>query len=197
MSEQVVDRYQAALAALADDAERRCLALLAAYDAGQITYDDLVQWLAVEVGRANAAAYGFADAAVASQVELAVGAPTSTTGIYAPDEDADRLVQAVTTLLADQALDTSMQVARLARAEPFSAGQHASVAAMREHKLVQGWVRQMDGDPCQLCQWWSRNGRVWPKAHPFQRHPGCNCQPRVVARERIQSTEHTRRLSNA
>lgn len=90
--------------------------------------------------------------------------------------------------------DASMRLERLARAEVMSTAQTATTAAMRDQQAVEGWVRHMDDDPCQLCRWWWREGRVWPKAHPFQSHPGCNCQPKIVVTDHIQSTEYTRRL---
>lgn len=193
MSEVVVAEFQRLTSRLADDAERKCLRLLAAYEAGQLSGEDLMIWLAVEIGRANAGAYGVADSTVSAQLEAATGQPVPLVGIGAPDDDTDRLVQAVTTLLSDP-VDLSMRVARLARAEPYAAAQHAAVAAMGQHEMVEGWTRQMDGDPCELCRWWWREGRVWPKAHPFQRHTGCNCQPRIVLRQDIQSTGYTRRI---
>lgn len=86
------------------------------------------------------------------------------------------------------------QVARLARCEPLEAAQQASHDAMQRQPLVEGWIRHMDADPCQLCVWWWREGRVWPKAHPMPTHKGCNCQPEVVLRQSIKSTQFTRRL---
>lgn len=87
------------------------------------------------------------------------------------------------------------QVARLARCEPLEAAQKASHDAMQQQPLVEGWIRHMDANPCQLCVWWWREGRVWPKAHPMPTHKGCNCQPKVVLREHIQSTGYTRQIS--
>ena len=88
--------------------------------------------------------------------------------------------------------DAAMRLERLARAEPFEAAQQATTEAMQRHNLVEGWTRQMDANPCQLCKWWWREGRVWPKVHPFQRHKGCNCQPRVVVKRHIDSTGFSR-----
>lgn len=193
MSEIVVERFQAMTAGLADATERSVLQVLAAFQAGEIGADDLTQWVAVLVGRANGIAVGLADSSLSAQIEDLTGSPTPPTGIP-PVDDAGRLAEAVTTILADAGTDTVMQFSRLARAEPIAASQRASVEAMAHHDLVEGWTRQMDGDPCELCRWWSRNGRVWPKNHPFQRHPGCNCQPRVVLQQNIQSTEYTRRM---
>ena len=87
-----------------------------------------------------------------------------------------------------------MRLERLARSEVFEAAQQATHDAMQKQPLVEGWVRHMDADPCQLCRWWWRDGRIWPKAHPMPRHKGCNCQPKVVLAQDIQSTAFTRRL---
>ena len=93
-------------------------------------------------------------------------------------------MQGVTTILSELVEDVATRLARLARAEPLEAAHQGTNAAMQEQPLVEGWVRQFDADPCQLCVWWWREGRVWPKEHPMPRHKGCNCQPRVVlARE--------------
>lgn len=83
---------------------------------------------------------------------------------------------------------------RLARAEPLDSAQRFSMDAIKKQRHVEGWTRQMDADPCQLCKWWWREGRIWPKEHPFQRHKGCNCQPKIVVAEHIQSTGFTRKL---
>lgn len=90
--------------------------------------------------------------------------------------------------------DAGMRLGRLARAEPLETAQRAASEAMQTQTMVEGWVRQFDAVPCQLCVWWWREGRIWPKAHPFQTHKGCNCQPRVVFAEHIQSTGFTRAL---
>lgn len=95
----------------------------------------------------------------------------------------------------DQSDPAESRIARLARAEPLEAAQQATHEAMQQQPLVEGWIRQMDADPCQLCRWWWREGRVWPKAHPMPRHTGCNCQPKVVVAQFIKSTQFTRQLA--
>ncbi|ETZ44227.1 hypothetical protein L837_4353 [Mycobacterium avium MAV_061107_1842] len=76
----------------------------------------------------------------------------------------------------------------------MEAAQNATIDAIQQQPLVEGWTRAMDADPCQLCRWWWREGRIWPKEHPFQSHKGCNCAPKVVLAENIESTMYTRRL---
>lgn len=207
----VVDDYQARTEGLAEGAAIRVAGVYAMLQAGQLTLDEAQQLIAATVNAANAASFSLADAYIAMQIERATGTPTPTTGVL-PLDDVERLIQAVHTIFEDMvqqadahiAATTSpaadpvhtagMRLERLARSEPLESGQKASVAAMTEQPLVEGWTRQMDADPCQLCQWWSRGGRVWPKDHPFQSHKGCNCQPKVVFAEHIRSTGFTRQL---
>lgn len=69
---------------------------------------------------------------------------------------------------------------RLARSETSEAAQRAAQDAMRGDGRFEGWRRELNGDACQLCTWWWRNGRVWPKTYSMPRHPGCDCWPRPV-----------------
>jgi hypothetical protein len=203
-----VDRYQASTETLAAAAQSQALAVYTAYQAGRLTRDQAVTLIAAAVNQSNAAAVSLADAGVSVQIEHATGQPTPATGIF-PTDDADRLEKAVHTIFdedqpaAGEAApegeqppppDTQMRIERLAHAEPLEAAQNATVDAIQQQPLVEGWTRQMDADPCQLCRWWWREGRIWPKDHPFQSHKGCNCTPKVVLAENIESTMYTRRL---
>ena len=86
-------------------------------------------------------------------------------------------------------------IARLARAETFTAGQSAYSDGIASSPHTKGWIRGLEPDACQLCRWWWREGRVWPKAHPMPTHKGCTCSPIPVVRAGIKSTGHTRRLA--
>jgi hypothetical protein len=186
-------------------AQAEVAAIWAAVIAESITASAATALIAGAINRANATAVGLADLFLSVQIETATGTPAPTTGI-APRDDSTRLMKAVNTILQsradlpttgeDSADDEEVQTRldRLARSEPLETSQQAVGEAMQKQDLIEGWTRQMDADPCQLCQWWWREGRIWPKAHPFQSHKGCNCQPKVVLAEHIQSTVFTRRL---
>ncbi|KAA1248796.1 hypothetical protein F0Q45_18615 [Mycobacterium simiae] len=208
----VVDDYQARTAGLADSAAVRVAGVYAALRAGHLTADEAQQLIAATVNAANAASFSLADAYIAMQIEQATGTPTPTTGVL-PLDELERLLLAVHTIfegLVQQAEahiaasqrhegtadphTAEMRLERLARSEPLETGQKASVAAMTAQPMVEGWTRQLDADPCQLCRWWWRDGRIWPKDHPFPSHKGCNCQPKIVLAESIQSTQFTRQL---
>jgi hypothetical protein len=200
---EIVANYQGHTERLVSTTQRRVAAVWAAFDAGQITGAEAQQLIAAIVNHSNASAVGMADRFIADQIEAAAGVPVPALG-HPPADDLDRLHDAVATVLkaapAWQPGDTdspSMRLHRLARSEPLHAGHRSAETAMRSHDAVKGWRRSMDGDACQLCQWWSRDGRIWPDAHPFQSHQGCNCQPEAVMAERIASTGYTRRLEHA
>jgi hypothetical protein len=197
MSEIVVYEFQERMLGAADATERRVLELWEQFVRGEISEGDLRMMVATVVTRANSAVVGVADASVSAQIEALTGTATPPTGVAPtdPTDDMARLLAAVETIqYATNSVDIAMQLGRLARAEPIATAQRAAVEAMGHQQMVEGWVRQMDGNPCQLCKWWSRDGRVWPKVHPFQRHPGCNCQPRVVLSGTVKPTEYTRRI---
>src|SRR5699024_7495195 len=90
--------------------------------------------------------------------------------------DGPRLGAAVSTALAGD-LDAAMQLGRLAGNEPLDAANDAFADGMRRDKRVKGWVRGLDSDPCELCVWWWREGRIWQPDHTMPRHVGCVCSP--------------------
>ncbi|MFY9922287.1 MAG: hypothetical protein WAL26_28460 [Mycobacterium sp.] len=114
------------LGRLAEDTERRVLSAYAVARMGRLPAADTAPVIAVIVNRANAAATALADAWLAVQIEQLTGAPVPTFGITATD-DAERLSSAVATILASDA-DTTMQLSRMARAEPLDAAQRATAA---------------------------------------------------------------------
>uniref|UniRef100_A0A5Q5BLF3 Phage head morphogenesis domain-containing protein n=2 Tax=unclassified Mycobacterium TaxID=2642494 RepID=A0A5Q5BLF3_MYCSS len=187
-----VDLYQLDTGRLSEGTERAVLGVYAQWVTGELDYDTAAVVIAGIINRANAAATAVADSWLAVQIEQQARLPVPTVGIV-PADDSDRLLRAATTVLDDRETG-EMRLARLGRAEPLEAAHQATTEAIRHQPLVEGWTRAMDGDPCQLCRWWWRQGRTWPKAHPFQRHKGCNCQPRIVVAENIQSTGYTRQL---
>lgn len=197
-----VEDFQAETERLADTVRQHVLALYAAYLAGEITDTDVVPLIAAAINQATSLAVAMGDVWLVAQIEEQTGIAALATGVT-PTDDGERLVKAVDTVLAER--DTAslsnlepdnavMRLDRLARSETFEAAQTGTWEAIQRQPLVHGWVRQSEGQWCQLCEWWSRDGRVWPKAHPFQRHKGCNCQPRIVLADNIKSTGYTRRL---
>lgn len=191
----VVDTWQTATEHLAGDTQRKVAAVYAALQDGQVSRREAEQLIAAIINHANASSVALAEAGIIWQVQEVAAIPVPALGV-APLDDHSKLVTAARTVLAASAVDDDplMRLQRLARSEPLHAGHRAASEVMSRHKAVEGWTRQMEAGACQLCRWWWRDGRVWPAAHPFQSHQGCNCQPKVVVAEHIKSTGYTRRL---
>ena len=188
--------FRAALDGIAADNEDHALAVYAAYQAGSIASDFTTVSIAARISQGNAAAVAVADSYVQQAIEE-LGAPALTTGVL-PEDDLERLTKAVDTILTEPSEDTpETRLTRLSTAEPFATGQRAAVDAMTRQSLVEGWVRHFESaNPCQLCVWIWREGRVWPSNHPFQvMHPGDKCVPKVVLRTNIEPTRFTERLA--
>jgi hypothetical protein len=182
---ELIDRYQGRNERLVSSTQRRVAAVFAAYESGQITNAEARTLIASILHHANGAAVGMADRFIADQIEKAARVPVPALG-HAPERGLGRLHDAVGTILAEaagwQAGDTDsplMRLRRLGRSEPLHHGHKSASVAMKRHKAVRGWVRAMDANACQLCEWWYRDGQIWSDDTPFQSHPGCNCQAEI------------------
>ncbi|WP_157851082.1 hypothetical protein [Gordonia phthalatica] len=146
------------------------------------------------IAEANGRARNLADMAMAAQMMIELGEPLPVQGVDHPDEIPRLMKAANTTLTVAETSEVSEAiVARLARSEPLEAAANAAQDAMVRSGLTKGWIRQKSADACQLCEWWWREGRVWPAEHPFQHHKGCTCSPKPVLREGIKETMKTAR----
>lgn len=211
---------QAQAIALAEDTAATVAQFYTRYVESEIAKDAAILLIAAAINRANAAGVALGDAGIARQIEELSGQPTPTLGLLAVDES-QRLLTATTTVL-DGLPDTETaektespsgstvepstgvsredrartRLERLGRSEPLEQVAKSATHAMQRQPLVEGWVRHMEPDACELCRWIWRNGRVWPKEHPFQvMHHNDACTPRVVLRRNIESTGHTRKLA--
>jgi hypothetical protein len=168
--------YRDTLLRLSGRSEEQATALFAAWQAGKVDDDTFVALLAAIVAAANNQATALADLSLATAVTVALRRPVVPLGIAPPAEDPERLRKAATTLLTVKNL-TPERVARLARAEPLETAARAYSAGMARSPHVRGWRRGLSGSACQLCEWWSRGGQLWPADHPMPTHKGCSCSP--------------------
>lgn len=67
----------------------------------------------------------------------------------------------------------ALRIARLARAEPHNTAQEVTGELVKN--TANGWIRALNPGACELCRYWSRDGRVWPAAHSMPTHKGCTC----------------------
>lgn len=189
--------YRDELLALGERSEKALVEIYRRYAQGLIDRETAVTIIADLLGAANSQAAALADVALAAQLMVDVQQPVATAGIVRPISDTERLAKAAGTLLtvADASDVPEAIVARIARAEPYEASQRAFTEAVEKSGLTRGWIRGLEPDACQLCRWWWRDGRVWPKGHRMPTHTGCACTPIPVVRDDIPHTGHTRKLA--
>ena len=182
--------YQDELVALADNNDAQVQAVYRRYLSRELTTEDAIVLMAAAIAQANARAYALADLALAASIMVGTGTPATVVGVLPPVDHSARLVKAARTVLgvAEASEVPDAIVSRLARSERLESATRAFGEAMPQQPLVKGWVRHLDADPCQLCRWWWREGRVWPANHPMPRHKGCECVQRPVLARNTQST---------
>ncbi|NNH69175.1 hypothetical protein HLB23_04705 [Nocardia uniformis] len=191
--------YRDELKALGKAAGEAAVNIYSRFTAGQLSRDETVEALARLIASANSRAATLADTALAVDLMKQLGTAVPTQGITRPEGDIARLRKASSTVLekANASPVPEAIIARLARSEALTAAAEAFSEAMRKNRKVKGWVRGVSPNGCQLCEWWWREGRVWPANHPMPTHKGCTCAPKPVVRKSIASTIKTRRMNNA
>ena len=111
-----------------------------------------------------------------------------------PNTRPNKISQALQTVIDGEPEQIEQRLARLGYVLPIDETHAGYAAALQDDDLATGWTRLLDAEGCQLCEWWSRDGRVWPKRHPMPRHKGCKCQQLPAYHEAASSTEYTRKL---
>lgn len=180
--------YKDLVSRIGEASAARVVAIWKSYTEGDLTHDEAVDLIALTVASANERATVLADLGLAATLTLATRTPVTPSGVTRPLGDRARLAQAARTLLAVTGVSEE-RVARLGRSEPLNAAQKARGDAMASSELVEGWTRGLDGKPCQLCKWWGRDGRVFPKDHNMPRHKGCTCTQNPVLIERVKPVQ--------
>lgn len=183
MTEPELNPLALRLAELADRTAAQVLAILEQVAQGLVSLDAVPELAAVvaELGGVQAAALTTAELELV--ISSAVGRPVS---LPEPGSfvDGQKIQAAAATVVAGPADELEQRLARLARSVVARAGQDAREQGIRSSPAVEGWTRGLDSKSCELCGWWWREGRVWPKSHHMPRHPGCTCvQVPVIARD--------------
>lgn len=177
MTELVVHPLALRLGELGERTARQVLDLLDQMHAGTILPAQLAELAAVLVKLGGDQAAGMVVGDLVRDLELAGarGRQLPPVAGITGHVQAPAVQQAVATVMAGDELAQRARLERLARSAVARAGQDARGEAIRQAPAVAGWTRGVDSDSCQLCRWWWREGRVWPKTHHMPRHPGCTC----------------------
>lgn len=104
------------------------------------------------------------------------------------------VAKSLETILKSDPETVETKLARLGHNMPMETAQETWQVQLQSDTAVEGWSRGMNDDACQLCQWWYRDGRVWPKEHNFQTHSGCKCQQVPEWSKNVTETKYTRAL---
>lgn len=174
--------YQGGVAKIRATAEKQVLEAYRWYGLGRITQPQFVQLASALVAQANNTATALADLSLSAELVSVTGTAHTAAGTLPKAYDQKRLAKGITTLLDDVAAgdDITDRLKRFASSEPLTAATNTFSEGVSSSSTVEGWVRQMDGDPCQLCRWWWREGQVWNKDTRMQHHKGCACTQRIV-----------------
>ncbi|MGO4491146.1 hypothetical protein AB4Y86_03485 [Arthrobacter sp. 2YAF22_2] len=189
--------YEDTIKGLGAGAESIILQLWQAVQDGRLGLDDFHDIAAQAIALANQQGRAAAELALSGFLTAATGEVVIPgTILVAAADDTARLAKAMQTITASK-LDTIMQLARIAKSEPMEAAARQFSEGIARSPKTTGWVRGLEGDACQLCTWWWREGQVWPKDHPMPTHKGCACTPIPTVSTDIQSTGYTRKLAAA
>lgn len=179
--------YQTTVTQIRNSTDRQVLEAWRQYGLGRISQPQFVQLAAAIVATANGAAVAVADLALSAELVRVTGTTYAPIGMLPTAYDQPRLEKGIASLLKDAKAgdDITDRLTRFARSEPLTAANDAYSKAVSTSTPVAGWVRQMDSDPCQLCRWWWREGRVWPSSYKMPHHKGCSCTQRIVVADKI------------
>lgn len=177
MTAPVVHPLTVQLHELGERTARQVLALLDQLDTGALRLAQVPELAAVlvKLGADQAAALGVSELV---QQMAAAGVPPGRLPSVADVTAYTSLANAETaaaTVVAGPREQVATRLSRLARGAVARGAQDAREATLQRSELVTGWTRGVDSTSCQLCVWWWREGRVWPKSHHMPRHPGCTC----------------------
>jgi len=169
---------------LADGTADRVVAIVASWQDGDLTEEEATALIVAVIEAGHAQATVLADAGLAADLTVTTGTLVAPVALVAASQ-AVRLRKAATTLLAavEDTPDPQARARRLGRSEPLTRAAEARGEAIAAQPEVTGWVRQLNGEACQLCVWWSRDGRGWPADHPMPTHPGCTCTQQPITRK--------------
>ena len=185
MTEPVVHPLTVQLHELGERTARQVLALLDQLDAGSLQLAQVPELAAVlvKLGADQAAALAVSEL-VQDMADAGVppGRLPSVSGVTAHTSLANAEMAAAT-VVAGPREQMATRLARLSRGAVARGAQDARESTMQRSEFVEGWTRGVDSTSCQLCVWWWREGRVWPKTHHMPRHPGCTCVqvPKLVS----------------
>lgn len=179
-----MEQTQASSLRLAEATEDRISQLWNLHEAGHLSLSDFRAAATSIVAQANTAGVQLADIGLAAEVTRQLRQPASPLGLRPsavqvnPDRivhDIDRILDEIPSTIdpADLPASRRERLGAWARTEPLLTVATATQAGMVA-RGAEGWVRQLDADPCQRCIGWADGVVRAPTTH-MKRHNGCGC----------------------
>lgn len=191
-------RFEDMLERLGTQGRDAVLSTYQLYEAGLIDSDTFIEVASELLQHINerSAVFGQASYAQVRAILLDTAAELPATVTPSASTSSGALSQSLQTILEGDSDKIVGRLERLGYVLPIESTQDSYSAALADDSLVEGWQRGLNSDACQLCRWWSRDGRIWPKVQPFQTHKGCKCQqvPKVALSEDVPVTALERKI---
>lgn len=168
-------KFEQILSNLSAGSSKSAAQVMAQLARGQLTQAMASELLGVVVATASAQGVAAAELVAAAWTDsLVTGAAAVPRAAVAVRLDDSRLAGAVGQIFDGDEDKVLARVLRLAESEPVQAAQQAMGAAIKSNG-AEGWRRGLNEGACQLCEWWERDGEIWPADHEMPTHTGCTC----------------------
>lgn len=190
-------RFEDMLERLGDQARKSVVNTYALYQEGLISEKTFIDVASELVQHTTERGYTYGQLSyeqVSAIIKDIPSQPEQLSLVPYPDTSKSSISQSLETIMSGDPEQISMRLERLGYSVAIEETQRGYGDALRSDSWGDGWIRGMDDNACQLCEWWSRDGRIWPKAHRLQTHKGCKCQQIPTVGD-IVETEYTKKLA--
>ena len=191
-------RFEDMLERLGSQGRDAVLSTYKLYEAGLIdseTFVDVASELLQHINE-RSAVFGHTSYAQVRAILLDTAAELPATVTPTASTSSGGLAQSLQTILEGEPEQIAGRLERLGYVLPIESTHSGYESALQADGMVEGWQRGLNDDACQLCRWWSRDGRIWPKVQPFQTHRGCKCQqvPKIASEDDVPITALERKI---
>lgn len=155
--------------------------ILDAWEAGDLTDDDLVAMVAARVALGNTRAAALADLGLAADITAATRRLSLPLGLLPPAGDAQRLTTAVRGIVDADKSTARTRIERLADNEPKETAATTRGNGITLSRNVTGWTRGVSPNACRACH--GLAGATLSTKTTMWRHTGCSCTQLITTQE--------------
>lgn len=162
---------------LARTIEDNLVAVLDAYNTGQIDRETFMGSAAAILTQGRAGAITIADLALATELTRLWSRPVLPLGLHFTEADVNSFEAVRESMDSDRfQANSAAEMGTLARAAIFSAAQHATRIGLQDHK-VKFWTRETNDKACPVCTGLADGTELSVDTRMYT-HKGCNCTQR-------------------